>query len=226
MNILESINHKGYTVNIYRDDDPLNPRTDWDNLGTFYTTHRSYCPEMEFHDHFEQDEVFGEKPGNFHQSFLEKNIALPVYLYDHSGQTISTTPFDCPWDSGLFGIISVTIEEAKKEYGWRNLTKKRRKQIEEILLSEVNTYDNYMTGEVYRYKIVETGNEENEVDSCGSFFGDDGLEYLKEEAISVIDAHIKWEKIQNLKLFGRQLLIPFLEFSELGEENQFIMQTN
>ena len=43
-------------------------------------------------------------------------IGLPVYAYVHSGETIATTPFSCPFDSGRSGWVYCTLEEALK-YG-------------------------------------------------------------------------------------------------------------
>ena len=45
----------------------------------------------------------------------ENLVYLPVYLYDHSGLVLQTTPFSCPWDSGHVGIIYTTLEECRKE---------------------------------------------------------------------------------------------------------------
>ena len=39
-------------------------------------------------------------------------IGLPVYAYVHSGETISTEPFSCPWDSGRSGWVYCTTEAA------------------------------------------------------------------------------------------------------------------
>lgn len=35
----------------------------------------------------------------------QKFLMLPLYLYDHSGITMNTTGFSCPWDSGQVGWI-------------------------------------------------------------------------------------------------------------------------
>ena len=106
MNLYNQIKYNGYRINIYYDDDARSPREAYDNLGTLYTAHRRYRPEKEFDDHFDIDKVFEGHIGNFRESFLKEYIALPVYLYDHGGITISTSPFSCPWDSGFFGIIA------------------------------------------------------------------------------------------------------------------------
>ena len=95
MNLYNQIKYNGYRINIYYDDDARSPREAYDNLGTLYTAHRRYRPEKEFDDHFDIDKVFEGHIGNFRESFLKEYIALPVYLYDHGGITISTSPFSC-----------------------------------------------------------------------------------------------------------------------------------
>ena len=82
-------------------------------------------------------------------------IMLNIYMYDHSGITIKTSPFSCPWDSGQIGFIYVSKKKIKKEYGWKVLTKKRITQIENYLKNEVKTYDQYLRGEVYGYSIID-----------------------------------------------------------------------
>ena len=39
---------------------------------------------------------------------------LPLYMYEHSGIALSTTPFSCPWDSGRLGFVIMTKEKAKE----------------------------------------------------------------------------------------------------------------
>ena len=117
MNLYNQIKYNGYHINIYYDDDAGSPRKMFDNLGTLYTAHRRYRPEKEFDEHFDIDKVFDGRIGNFRGSFLKEYIALPVYLYEHSGTTVSTSPFSCPWDSGFFGIIAVPLDKVRREYG-------------------------------------------------------------------------------------------------------------
>jgi len=66
---------------------------------------------------------------------------LPLYLYDHSGITISTSPFGCNWDSGQVGWVFITNQTIKEE----GIDESK---VEEYLKSEVETYDQYLTGEV------------------------------------------------------------------------------
>lgn len=211
--LYETLCHRGYDIDIYYDTTPESPRK-WDNLGTFYTAHRSYRPEKEFDEHFQREEVF-DRYGDFSDSFEKKHIALNLYLYDHSGLTISSSPFSCRWDSGWFGIVAVSVEKVKKEFGWKLLTAARRRKIEGYLQGEIDTYDNYLRGEVYGYRITPADDKDNVLESCWGYFGDDGIEQLEEECRDTIDCLIarqkKQEHEERLRIFGPEL--PFPEFA-------------
>lgn len=115
----------------------------------------------------------------------KKTIILPLYLYDHSGITISTSPFGCPWDSGQVGWIYITYPEIEEEYG--EITGKAIEKAEQVLKNEVKIYDMYLMGDVYGY-MLEEKKECNScghidyklVDSCWGFYGDEFSSYLKE----------------------------------------------
>lgn len=214
--LYESTEYRGYTINIYYDECPESPRQ-WDNLGTFYTAHRRYCPEEQFDKHFDFEEVCDGQPGVFRKEFLKNHIVQNIYLYDHSGQTVSTTPFGCRWDSGWFGMVAVSVENVKKEYGWKKITKKRREQIEGYLKEEVETYDHYLTGSVYGYEVVyeEDGDV---IDSCWSFYGDEELKNIEKECQGIVD-RVLAEKAKGTRIrtgngiymYVKQLLLPFPE---------------
>jgi len=109
---------------------------------------------------------------------LDKHlIILPLYLYDHSGITISTKPFSCPWDSGQVGFIYVEKKKVKEEWGWKRLTPDRIKKIERFLKAEVEVYDQYLRGDVYgfecEYKYPFSLEHEDFFDSCWGFYGSD-----------------------------------------------------
>jgi hypothetical protein len=93
-------------------------------------------------------------------------------LYDHSGITISTGSFSCQWDSGQVGFIFVSKHKVQKE--GIDETK-----VEDYLNGEVETYDQYIRGDVFGYKVYKVstcdlGHEhEEELDSCWGFYGDE-----------------------------------------------------
>lgn len=111
------------------------------------------------------------------QPVLNKNyVMLELFLYDHSGITMRTAASSCPWDCGKVGFIYVDREKILEEYGWKVLTAKRREQLRTYLDNEVQTYDQYLTGDVWGFVVEELDNatgEWEETDSCWGFYGDD-----------------------------------------------------
>ena len=144
-------------------------------------------------------------------------VILPLYLYDHSGITISTGPFNCPWDSGQIGYIYVTKEAIKKEFNRKIMSKKLEQKAIDIMQSEVKTYDQYLTGQVYGY-MIEPTDENKEIecdDSCWGFFGMDHKESgLLEMAKNAIDCAInQYEREAIADHFRRQEMNQFMQSS-------------
>ena len=215
MNLHNRIEYNGYHINIYYDENPGSPR-EWSNLGTFYTAHLHYRPEKDFDKEFDIDEVFVDgRRGHFRKSFLREYIALNIYLYDHSGQSISSGSFSCRWDSGWFGMVAVSVEAAKKEFGWDKITSYRRHKIKGYLQNEIDTYNEYLHGEVYGFQITSVSDDSEVLDSCWGYFGDAGLEQLKDECRDLIDNIItrqeEQKRTERLRIFGLEL--PFPEFA-------------
>ena len=97
-------------------------------------------------------------------------VIKPLYLYDHSGITISTSPFGCRWDSGQIGFVIVTKDSIRNMQGVKRVTKRLIEIAEECLDAEVKTYDMELTGDVYGFTTYDA--EGNQDDSCGGFYGD------------------------------------------------------
>ena len=109
-------------------------------------------------------------------------IMLPLYLYDHSGITMNTGGFSCPWDSGQVGYIYVTMEDARKE--WSGTDEEIRAKALTCLEAEVKVYDQYLTGDVYGYIIEDDDGEI--VDSCWGFYEDEYCREAGEEAMKFL----------------------------------------
>jgi hypothetical protein len=154
-----------HKVEVWHDIDPENPRA-WDQLGTMACIHRRYTLGDEHKLTVEEVQSI-EETGKYGE---ESVICLPLYLYDHSGLTISTKPFSCPWDSGKVGIIFVTHKKIKDSFKWSRITKARIEQIKQYLVNEVKEYDSFLTGAVYGYTLFDGKGEI--VDSCGGHYGD------------------------------------------------------
>lgn len=241
-----------YRVKVERDDNPMNPREDWDNVGTMLCWHRRHilgdmckkkndpklemwresieCTMLEMISRF--DDKFDDRLSQWYDREYDRRgiakaactgqayekamtelalerrelirrkvdkfyVVLPLYIYDHSGVTMSTSTFSCPWDSGWVGFIYVSYAEAEKQYGYPEMKLPRHspekyQRIVEALKSEVETYDQFLTGEVYGFTVEKLNYEfekpvgdvdadDNDLpweqsDSCWGFFGDDAEE--------------------------------------------------
>jgi hypothetical protein len=191
-----------YTIKVMADHDPISPR-EWDNLGTMvcfgnYGYLGDVNGQKEYYN--DRDRLWHELSGLYdeeHTDYLtdgqiervrkvafEKHIILPLYIYDHSGITMNTSGFSCPWDSGQVGYIYISLEKVREEYGCKRVSKKMRERIAGYLRNEVKTFDQFITGDVYGYDITreDEDGEEVDVDSCWGFYGYDDP-YMTEEVI-------------------------------------------
>lgn len=88
---------------------------------------------------------------------IDGMVILPLYLYDHSGITMNTSGFSCPWDSGQVGWIYADKEMLEKEYG--KLTPETLETARRVLEGEVKEYDYYLTGQCYGFQLFKGEDE-------------------------------------------------------------------
>ena len=199
---------EGVKVHLYPDVEPSNPRED-DNLGHMCCWHRryklgdkhSFSTPRDLYVHLAEE--LGEDTSDtdtFAQllaKLKDRYVFLPLYLYEHSGITMSTSAFRDPWDSGQVGIIYMSLKEAEDNWsvkGWDspvhyahdNTTKTLRERTIDLLAAEVTIYDQYLTGDVWYYRI-ETPDNEN-LDSCGNLYG---LDYARAEGKAAAAYYVK-----------------------------------
>lgn len=204
---LKDSNGIKYTLEVNQDDSCEDPRS-WDNLCTMTCWHRNYDlgdrhnfdnPD-EFMQHLYLD-VTGKHWCDEHNSddwqdvykeLKETGLVLikPINLYDHSGITVSTSnnyPYNDRWDAGCVGFIHVTKKTILNECD--NITEDDWKErADKYIEGEMETYDQYLRGDVYWYTLTKTVTQkdkcphcgevireyevEEEVDSCWGFYGD------------------------------------------------------
>ena len=193
-----------FVTRTYQDESPESPRT-WDNLGTMVCFHNRY-DLGDKHNYKHSDYESWDEMEKYITKYENVGVILPLYLYDHSGITMNTTGFSCNWDSGKVGFIFISKEKMLQEYGGKIVTKKLKERVEGYLKGEVGTYDQYLTGDVYGYKVfkVETcelGCEhEEELESCWGYYGEDNC---MEEGVGEMDFLISHE------------VVPDKEFSDI-----------
>jgi len=132
--------------------DPDDPRQ-YDNLGKMVCFHGRYSlgdkHNYKFHDYNGWEEMKSD--------IVKKEdvlVILPLYLYDHSGITMNTTGFSCPWDdNGQVGVYA-TKKDIREWYGLKRINNPYIDKVREVLLEEVKIYDRYLTGE-HEYEELE-----------------------------------------------------------------------
>jgi len=189
-----------YTAKIVLDEYPEDPREWADHFGTMVCFHNNYLLGDKTQYKSEWFESWKELANELIKE-EDAAVILPLYLYDHSGITMSTGRFNCPWDSGQVGFIFVTREQVQKEYSCKNMTKKVIAKATALLEAEVEEYDQYLTGQVFGFQ-VEVGGEV--LDSCYGFYGQ---EYCMSEARGVIkeyqekDMEIHYNEVNDGQLY-------------------------
>lgn len=191
--VIKSVDLKdGNVLEVYQDIDPSSPR-EWDNLGIMVIGHKKY----DFGDNdtgvpMDQFESWDEMQW-YIEGTLRAIACLPIYMYDHSGITINTTGFSCPWDSGQVGFI-FTTQKKLDEMGvtlnngeeWDDFVQR----IKDSLVGEVSTMDDYVTNNVYGFRVKDPDGEE--LNSCWGFFGSDVktngiLDHIESEPVNMDD---------------------------------------
>lgn len=241
----------GIVGRIVADHEPLNPRTEYDNVTTMACAHRRYnlgdeyaydptdgnfltrliqdidpsfdetCPHCSgsgYADDTQEECKHCEGCGTISlEELAEKARELyyiqPLYLYDHSGISINSGGFSCPWDSGQVGVQYVSKAKAHKEWGTHETElasegytdeqgvyhpaqyKKGRPLTDEDYYkrmdAEVKDYDAYLTGDCWGFTIEDESGEV--LDSCWGFLGDSDYctETMRDTAKHLVNAKRK-----------------------------------
>lgn len=159
-----------YQIVIFYDEYPLDPRDFHDNLGTMICFHKKY----QLGDNADYESTNYDSWQGLHDDITtseDVHTILPVYMYDHSGITISVYPFNDPWDSGQIGYIYCTKKQAKTHSDY---------SVRQILIDEVSTYDKYLRGEVFGWEVRKDGEV---LDSCSGYYDQDTCQ---QDALSYI----------------------------------------
>lgn len=154
-----------FAARIVYDDDPINPREEYDHATTIvYHSSRYRLGDVDI------------DPDDFH---LPENVyALPVYAYIHSDIALRLGSFGWgfdPWDSGQSGIMYMPHSEAPD---WQRAY--------EIMAVELEEFEAYLNGEVYGviYYDAETGEE---LDAIYGYYGYESAEAAAREYLEDLE---------------------------------------
>ena len=181
-NVIETKEYNGVRLRIFQDEvGDCNPR-EWDNLGTIICFHNDYVLGDK-NDISKSNFNSWNELGDFLIEEKKAVVIFPIRIYEHSGISISITneyPYNDRWDSGQIGFIYCDRETILKEYNIKSITQKTIEKVKECLRAEIETYNQYLTGEVFGYvldkKVIcdKCSNIEYEhIDSCWGYYGND-----------------------------------------------------
>lgn len=162
-----------YFIKVIYDEDAQNPHENSSDV-KWYSNHRDYRLDGDIEELTTED---GKSIGDFDSlhAFLEelrkenkgKKMYFPVYAYIHSGISLYTEVYtgpDARWDSGLFAIAEVNIEDFPEE-------DKKETYGQSMFKADFAEMSAYISGEMYMYLILDESGMC--VDSCGGFYCSD-----------------------------------------------------
>jgi len=139
-----------------------------DHFKKWYSAYTADAP-LDMTDGVLADAILEEMRTGDLITLAEKSVKInSLYLYDHSGITISMSDFNDRWDSGQVGWIYATHEDIKKEYG--DTSPANIEKAWKVISSEVRTYDDYLRGNCFGFQLYDRKGEQ--VDSCWGFIGE------------------------------------------------------
>ncbi len=196
---VETIEHKGHTIEIFPDVNGSESPRDWDNLSEIHYHSNSYVlgdtnwrgKEEEYEDMLRQAKRQGD-------------LIIPMFAYIHSGVALSLESFHgklpqghAEFDSGRAGTVIVRRKDILENYGKKRMSKQLREEAYKHAEAEIGVLNQFFCGDVYGYVIDEDG------DSCWGYYGTkDCIEQAKE----AVDYTVKKAKEEKEK--AQLLLFP------------------
>lgn len=182
-------------VEIWTDDFPDKPTNTMDFLFTFISFDYSYS--LDFNE-FKDIESFKN----------ETKTGYLVYplLKDYYGELSLSN------DSDVKFFAYVEKEKIYKEYNCKKITKNIKDKIEGLLWSELQTFNDFISGNVYGVTMYNSDNPEG--DSIGGFYGRDAVDNGMEDYIGEILYAFPITKTATLTRLDNQELFSYMNLSK------------
>ena len=168
--------YKNVVIKIYQDDDTQSPE-EWQDENLFLVAyHRDFTVDKKISQGLAQCIANNGKYEDDSHEERAKEIKKLYHIfgleaYIHSDISLSLSREgnfpDRNWDVSQLGVVLVSKKEAKN-----------RKEAHKIAKGLIETWNEYLSGEVYGY-VIEDKNGEH-LDSCWGFYGDYEENALKE----------------------------------------------
>ena len=186
------LNKTKTVVKVTYDDFADNPR-DWDMASNWLCFHNRYnLGDTNINKDFDKDDYDNwEEVEDAIKEKYDVAFIVPLSLYDHSVQQVSIGEAS-GWDCGRIGFAFMTKEQAKEFIpnidDYKELNKPMQDKLLSVIQSEVNTYNQWLIGDVKCIEVYDVYEDENGlveheelIDSCCGFYFD--KDYTSEMAI-------------------------------------------
>lgn len=177
------------TIKFSQDSDPQHPR-EGDNLGILCVTHGASNLAGDGDLALDRDAL---SEHDRTEARRYGRTRLPVYLYRHGGDRVRTGSFHgllpqghAYFDSAQCGFIYTTSEKVREFLGDSTTFKRDNQKIEDALRAEIETLDDYLSGNVWQYEIVGSDDDcfGGRVGGRGGYLGDFAKCGIKGDAIA------------------------------------------
>jgi hypothetical protein len=194
---------KEYRVEICLDNDPVNPRTEYDHITKLFLNGSL---------RWIGDEYEGRTPKSVHKDALAAgDWTHSVYAHVHSLTTLSLHPFNDPFDSGCAGIITIPKDRLERVMEYHNNADCMDVAMR-IARDEIASTNDYLHGNVYGFKAYLWGDMQ---DSCWGFIGD------FDEIAQVMADHVapeykelfkgaKYGEVDSMPVYGAEAMVSFV----------------
>jgi hypothetical protein len=155
----------------------LGDKHTYDGIEDFFQT---LCKEVINKGYDETAELYWQ---DMYKMLKESDLILikAINMYDHGGITVSTSncyPYNDYWDAGIVGFIYVTKKTIFEECS--DITEENWKErADKYLEGEMKTYDQYLRGDVYSFRLTKIVIEQDKCPHCGEVI----REYEDEEFV-------------------------------------------
>lgn len=224
-------NETEYALWIQTDTEPCHPRNDCINMDIMFCLHPRYTlgderPETTFTEFWENIAAECMPAADLVKSYLKNKsitdnriadiqnltkdhlVYLPIWLYDHSGISIScgerTYPYNDAFDSSLLGYIVMFKTTAIRDIGYKETEWKQKAT--EYMRHIIERYNQYLNDEIYAYTMYKREMENpviknqpnntlesdwDEIESCSNFYGADLLSNGILDNVDLIEPNFK-----------------------------------
>jgi hypothetical protein len=215
-NVITSAKHKGYELKIFYGYDSIDPRKHNVNLGKMMCYNSRYTlGDTEY-----RDENFETRESCMDIILYSNEILgyLPLYLYDHSGISISWTK-ETGWnafDTSLLGFYIFTKQDVLNyDPSCKGLSDESLKEIGlSVAKKEIREYDKYISGALCVIDYIFEDPEGKVIDSYAGF--NIGENELNEDSISEIMRELSFDDDSiDIESFKKEMARKLLENIDL-----------